>query len=414
MTHHASIPPFWERLPSFALYPLKGSALAALIVFSLLITLTSLIPFVGWLLALLFWLGAYKQAFEMLVSTAHGRMDVPAATFDVGNGMVMQYLVLQVVVMAIPFFAGEMLGGSAAFITMLLVGLLTPAATIGLAISGHLMHALNPLHLMALVSRIGWAYVAMVGLTLVIPWTALDAQGLLSQWMPALAADALGTVLSIWALFATFHLMGYVVWQYHEALGFSPDPRLNPGGMTAARDADLLARAHHFIAEGELDAAITLMRHEVRDRAVDPPVHDLYRRTLKLKNDPKLLLEHAGMQLPVLVMAKQDRKALALIRESIAIDPHFAPFERDDAERLANAALHAGQTDVALALFRCLLERHEGHARYPEWALQASDLSVRRGEDLGAAHTWLDRAAVQSTDEDERRRIAAQRIALST
>ena len=409
---NAPIAPFWERLPSFALYPLKGSALAALITFTVLIGLASLIPFVGWLIAVLLWLGALKQAFEMLLATANGRMDVPAATFDVSDGTVLRYLVLLVILLLLPFFAAHFLGQTAGVVTFLLVGLVTPAATISLAISGELDAAVNPALLARIVTRIGWAYVAMVGLTLIIQWSAANAEGLLVAWMPMLLAEALGSLFALWALFATFHLMGYVVWQYHEDLGFSPLAPLTPGGMAAARDADLLARAEGLIAEGDLDAAISLLRHEVRERAVEPPVHELYRRALKLKGDPALLLEHARLLLQALVVAKQDRKALALIRDCLPTEPDFAPYELDDTERLAQSAWQAGQTDLALVLLRGLLEKHPGHARFGAWALQASDLVVRRGGDVQQARDWLDHAAARCTDEDQLRRIAAQRAAL--
>jgi len=408
----STITPFWERLPSFALYPFKGSALIALIVFSALISLVGLVPWVGWLLALLLWLGAYKQAFEMLVATAHGRMDVPAVTQHVSDGMVMRYVVLQLFLLVMPALMGWGLGGTAGLFTMLFLGLITPAATMGLAMSGDLDVAMDPANLLRVISRIGWPYVAMVGLTLVIPWSAQNAQSVLVQWMPLMAAEALGTVFSLWALFATFHLMGYLIWQYHETLGFSPDAPLRSGRMAAGRDIELLARAEELIADGHLDAAITLLRNDVRERAVEPPVHELYRRALKLKGELAPLLEHARWLLQAMVVAKQDKNALALIRESLPADPSFAPYELEDTEHLAHVALQAGQTDLALSLLRGLLEKNEGHARFAAWALQASDLVVRRGEDLGLARDWLGRAASQCSSEDQQRRIEAQRTAL--
>jgi transcriptional regulator with XRE-family HTH domain len=160
------------------------------------------------------------------------------------------------------------------------------------------------------------------------------------------------------------------------------------------------------------ECLIAHLRDEIRDRAVDLPVHELYRRALKLKGDRKALLDHAKLMLQALIVAKQDRKALALIRESLQLDPTFSPFELEDAERLAQTALHGGQTDLALAMLKGLIDAHPRHVRLPHWALQASDLTLRRGEDPGRAKQWLSDAESLTADDELRRRLGAQRAAL--
>jgi hypothetical protein len=406
------IVPFWNRLPAFALYPLKGVALASLLVFTLMIAIAGMAPIIGWLLAGLLWLGALKQAFEMLLATANGRMEAPEVSFDIGNGTVVRYVLLQLTVILVPLVVALVLGPMFGLVLLVALGVLMPAATIGLAISESLRVALNPEYLWRIASRIGWPYLAVVGLSLVIQYSAANADALLSRWLPGLLAGPLGTAFSLWALFATFHLMGYLVWQYHETLDFEPAPALTPGELPKTRDAELLERVEGLIASGEVDVALVHLRETVRDRAVDVAVHELYRRALKLKGDRIAVLEHAKLMLQSLIVSRQDRKALALLRESLAMDPHFLPFEIEDAERLAQAALQSGQTDVALALGKALIAMHPGHARLPHWALQASDLTLRRGEDPHLAKQWLSDAEAQCRDDEMLRRLGAQRAAL--
>lgn len=406
------IVPFWNRLPAFAFYPLRGVTLASLLVLTVLITFASFAPFIGWLLAGLIWLAALKQAFEMLLATANGRMDAPVVSFDIGNGTVVRYVLLQLTAILFPLLLGLLLSPAIGLIALLLMGVLLPAATIGLAISESLRVALNPEYLMRIATRIGWPYLAVVGLSLVIQYSAANADALLAHVLPGPLAAATGTAFSLWALFATFHLMGYLVWQYHETLDFEPEAPLTPGELPKTRDAELLARMEGLIGAGEVDVALAHLRDEVRDRAVDLPVHELYRRALKLKGDTKPLLDHAKLMLQALIVARQDRKALALIRDSLALDPAFSPFEIDDAERLAQVAQLGGQTDLALAMLKGLIDAHPRHARLPHWALQASDLTLRRGEDPGRAKQWLADAEALTADDDLRRRLGAQRAAL--
>lgn len=407
-----AIVPFWNRLPAFALYPLQGGALLALLAFVALMTLAGYVPFIGWLLVGLLWLAALKQAFEMLLATANGRMETPDVNLAVGDGTVLRYVLLQLTLILLPLLLGFLVGPTPAFLAQVLLGVLMPAATIGLAISESLRVALNPEYLWRIASRIGWPYLAVVGLSLVIHASAANADALLVRWLPGPLASIAGTAFALWALFATFHLMGYLIWQYHETLDYVPEAPLTPGALPATRDAALLERVEGLIASGEVDAALTHLRDEINERAVDLPVHELYRRALKLKGDDEALLAHAKLMLQALIVGRQDRKALALIRESFALDPAFAPFETGDAERLAQVALHAGQTDLALALLGGLIEAHPDHPQLPHWALQASDLTLRRGEDPARAERWLSAAETRCADDELRRRLAAQRLAL--
>lgn len=408
----APIVPFWNRLPAFALYPLQGVTLASLLVFSVLITIASMVPFIGWLLAGLLWLGAYKQAFEMLLATAHGRMEAPVVSFDISNGTVLRYVLLQLAAILLPLLLGLLIAPVFGLLGLFAMGALLPAATIGLAISESLRVALNPEYLWRIASRIGWPYLAVVGLSLVIQYSALNANALLSGVLPGVLASAAGTVFSLWAVFATFHLMGYLVWQYHETLDFVPEAPLSPGALPKTRDAELLAQAEALIGDGDVDVALVHLREAIRERAVDLPVHELYRRALKLKGERQPLLEHAKLMLQALIVARQDRKALSLVRDSLALDPGFAPFELEDAERLSQVATQVGQTDLALAMLRGLIDAHPRHARLPHWALQAADLTLRRGEDPSRARQWLSDAEALTADDEVRRRLGAQRTAL--
>jgi hypothetical protein len=413
MTMHTAIPPFWERLPSIALYPFRGSALATLVVLGTLMGVASLIPLIGWLIVLVLWLSAFKQAFEMLIATANGRSEPPIVSLEASTDIVWGYLSLQFLCLIAPLMAKDFGGEGAEYVTSVIVGLLLPAATIGLAISDSLRRALNPIHLVLVMARIGWPYVALVGLALVIDRTASRAQYYFSEWMPQAVADALGATLSLWALFATFHLMGYLVWQYHEALGFRPEGPLPRGGLASVRDQEALRHAEAMIADGHLEAAIGFLRQEVSERAVCDEMHQLYRRALKLKGDSKLLLRHAHDYLQLLILSKDERKALSLIRETLPTDPDFSPYEIEDTERLASAAIRSSQDDVGLSLLASLLKSHEGHRNYAAWALSASDIVIRRGAGSYPAKTWLERAITHAESEQQQKMVEKQLKALS-
>ena len=152
MTVPHAIPPFWERLPSIALYPFRGSALATFVVLGTLMGLASLIPVIGWLIVLLLWLSAFKHAFEMLIATANGRSEPPIVSIDASTDAVWGYLSLQFLFLLVPFFAKELGGEGPEYVTRVLIGTLLPAATIGLAC----WRSLKTDHLCALKIDQGW------------------------------------------------------------------------------------------------------------------------------------------------------------------------------------------------------------------------------------------------------------------
>src|SRR5690606_119867 len=83
--------------------------------------------------------------------------------------------------------------------------------------------------------------------------------------MPPVIADLAVTAVSFWGLFAAFHLMGYLIYQYHEALGYEPAARDGLPGRHAP-DADLLGEAEAHVRDGHPDAALELLRAETRSR----------------------------------------------------------------------------------------------------------------------------------------------------
>lgn len=68
------------------------------------------------------------------------------------------------------------------------------------------------------------------------------------KYLPPVVRELTIVVASIWSLFASFHLMGYLVYQYHEELGYEPS-----GGVALQRedpDQRLLDEAEQFVREG--------------------------------------------------------------------------------------------------------------------------------------------------------------------
>ncbi|KTF40190.1 DUF4013 domain-containing protein [Xanthomonas translucens] len=404
--------PFWARTRAIALYPLRGGALFALIALTLC-RLLGMLPGIGWILGMVTALAIYKYAFEILRHTADGYMEAPERGFDIGDGVVLRLLALMIVLGAVVVAAALLAGPIAGMLTLLAMVLLQPGFLISLAIDGSLRRALNPAVSIGLALRIGWPYLAAFGLLFVIQASALTAANWLQQYLPPLASDLAVGVVTIWGLFAAFHLLGYLVYQYHEVLGYEPAAADDATHARHDPDQRVLDEAEQFVRDGHAVEALQLLRGEVRSRAVSLAVHELYQRLLRSGGRADDLREHSRQYINRLLQEKQERRALALLREALDADPDFAPLLPEQASLLAERAQLAGQFKLALD---GLLAARRAWPKAPEfsvWSLGAALLLAERCGDDAQARTLLQDALAHCEDEAQRGKLQAALKALT-
>ncbi|WP_144899642.1 DUF4013 domain-containing protein [Luteimonas cucumeris] len=396
-SHRGAPAPFWQRLRPITLYPVRGGALPTLIVLTLC-SLLALIPVLGLIVALLVWLAAYKYAFEILRATADGRMDPPESVIGVDDGVVWRLIALQFIYIVVTVLALAFGGPVIGLLTLVVIVFLQPGCVMSLAIDGSLSRALNPATSLGIVARVGWPYLAVFALLFVIQASALTAGAWLSKVMPPVIGDLMLTLFSFWGLFAAFHLMGYLVYQYHDALGYEPDSHRHRLPAQHDRDGELLARVEELVRDGNNDAALELMRGEVRSRAVSLDTHELYHRLLRQSGDMVERSEHARQYLNLLMLENQDRRALGLLRESLDADPDFTPMQSEHGERLAERARQSGQSQLALDTLRAMLRGQPRHPAAPRWGLEAALLLVDRFGRDDEARELLEQALSRCED----------------
>jgi len=403
--------PFWTRLRRFPLYPLHGTALLALVTLTLC-TLSSLIPGMGWLLSLVTWAAIYGYAFDILRHTADGRMEAPELVNASRDGSVWRLLAMMIaliVVVALAFaFGGLALG----LLVLVAVVLLQPGFVISLAMDGSLRRALNPAVAVALATRIGWPYLAAFGVLFVMQASMLTASRWAKGLLPPVLDELALAAITIWGLFATFHFMGYLVYQYHEVLGYEPDAHNDLDLIRDAPDQRLLEDAELHIREGRNDTALEILRGEVRSRAVGLEVHALYQRLLASSHRSEQRLEHARQYLTALLQAGQDRQALALLREALQADPDFVPLTVEQACQLAARAQLTGQAQLQVDLHLAMLKAWPSAPEAPRWALDTALLLAERFGRDAQASALLDQALARCEDEEQRRRLLAAKAAI--
>lgn len=388
----SAIEPFWNRLGPITRYPLQKDALAIVIIVALL-QLVRLVPVFGWVLAILVNVFLLKYAAEVLVATARGRMTAPTG-YPSGESEGWTLFFIQVLLAVIALVGGAVfgiLGGEfLATVWLITLGLGAPAALMSGAIDGSVLRALNPLLWFSVIVRIGWPYVVACLLYVVIFFSQANAGALIAPWLPLpLALIALG-FLSAYATIVIFHLMGYLVWQHHEALGLEPD---TADEYVIARqrdpDQDVLDEAGQLVADGKnADAEQRLAAH-LRERGGSDAVHERYRRLLRLSGDKPALLAHAREYLNVLITRGEWNRAFQLWSETRGGDASAWPSDPKLVRMLVAEARARGRDDLVLRFASGFHKAFPGDSEVVRLYLIVAQVMVEKRNEVGQARAML-------------------------
>lgn len=259
------IPPFWNRIPQLFLYGLRPRPLI------LAIVLATVSGFLGsGLFNLILGLVVLKYAMAALQETAEGYLTPPKLSYAVLVENYQLPIKLYVLVVAWFFIYGAVSGSAGPVLSLLMFFagmLLFPAVVISLVMTESFLYAVNPLNAAVLVKRIGWPYLIMFLFLFLFGITEESVQSLfLERVSRALLAPMWFAIDAIFTVIM-FHLMGYVLFQYHDELGGAKPAALAEGeDETEGVGSPLLER---FIAEGNVAAATEEFAGLIRDNPQD-------------------------------------------------------------------------------------------------------------------------------------------------
>ncbi len=318
-----TVVPFWHRLGDISKYPLQSGAITNVILFTVL-RIADLLPlgFAGLVVSGVLWAGILKYAAEVLVQTAHGRLDAPEYSMQVGESQAWDQIKLQILLWLMMFVGmlaiGVVAGPGPALLWLLFVAIAIPGATITLAMTNNLWASLNPAGWIELMSAFGWPYFAVAAMCALYQLGGANAQAFAEAipMVPSFVTYLFTWFITHYVLVATFHLMGYLVYQYADRIG-------------------------HEVKRDEAPAKL--------------------RKLLKATQDNGALIRHTLGYVQVLLAQDNLKRALELMQEGYALDPAFAPDIADDIHRLAQRASQTGQHPLALKLIAGFHKRWPKH-----------------------------------------------------
>jgi len=389
------IQPFWERLPRVFLYPMKPGPL----IYMAILALGALI-FWSWIVQFFCWVLLLNYAYVALKKTASGGLNPPGVDEMLAGNFVdvlipvVKQAVLVFFLIVLGFAVAGKLGLWPGLIYLLLVLFLLPSMIIVLVNTESLINALNPMAFLILPFKIGKAYFVMF---LFLGFLA-GAPGALLQYLMPYLHPLWGAYLFAFAenyyTLVSYHLMGYLLLQYHETLGFelSADD-IREGSSKKETLDDPAVREMKMIAvlcrEGRFDAAIDHIR-DWREKGgqFHAALAEQYFQLLKSSNHKSGMLAHAPVYLDFIVADGKKKEALAVFDDCSKLDPDFsakAPVMFKIGEWMAEA----GRFKDALKIFSRITKIYPDSEEVPLSYFRAAQLYHERLLDTAKARNII-------------------------
>lgn len=436
-------PPFWGRIPRFFLFPLHPSILFRLCLFAALPAIcifttgikAGIVVFAG--LSLLAWIFYLRQGSRIFCETSRGRLS--PAQYDSQPDESLTHLPYAIFgLFFVSSFAivlvEDLFGSGLAVAANLLVSLLMPAALMVLVHTRSLLAGLSPGQVWDLITTIGKPYLLLflflfclssaqmflafkcfeLGIApitekwMLLPQMLAEVQSE-KEWMAAQSAlsefDAflrrqrprLGFALfgvNAAAMFFTtvaFNMMGYVLYQYHQALGLEVDePRATRGGQRDEPHDAAGEQIAALLAEGQMNKALDIAYEEQRVEPDNVAANERYHKLLHLAGDKTdRLLSHANRFIALLLRQQMADKALEVLRRCREQSPDFRPEDPATLLALAQSARSRRDPKQALDIMRAFDKKHPRHPLIPEvYSLSARILCEDLRQDAMAARLF--------------------------
>lgn len=382
----AAVVPFWQRLGAFFRYPFHTDPLLVIAICTLV---PALVPrnFLGMLVWLLLALALMKYTYAVINRTAEGHLKPPPVA-EAFSGSGFNIVILQILVFAVMgglVTAAGMLGGPLLLmLTLAFVVLALPASIMVLAMERSVGAAVNPLNLATLIARIGSPYFLLYGYLILLVLASGAAQDFalthFSEWVSRPLAGFLNSTFTL----MLFHMLGYMLFQYQEELGFAADYQ-NPVATVDPRHRD---RSQRFDADldmnlkdGHYDRAQTMLLERLKREPDNAFRIGQLHRLLTARNDIRSMNTYHP-RIMAWLATRNDGNALAdLLVQLQQAEPQFRVQDAELSVAVAGALYRSDHHRLALKLLQDFHTRFvDSQALVPAYLLAAQALANGLGQ----------------------------------
>lgn len=328
------VDPFWKRLHKFFVYPFGVFSLALMVVLAMGAALVEGEGLLSGLVMLLIWSVRIKYSFEALKTTARGDLRPPKITGDLiakDFSPVFKQIILFALLGGASVLVAMTLGFFALIVFILFLVLLSPSMLILLVTTNSLFAAINPFLFIPLAFRIGWGYLLMFLFLILLNGAPTALFYAIIQYLPEQIHFFLFSIGETYYSIISYHLMGYVLLQYSEDIGYKVDLEDFRTGdaktsepIPVSAEDQMMAQVAPLIQEGRLDDAIEQIEIAVRGGRINAAgIRERYYKLIKTANRPEKLIEAGENYLEQLTQEQKMVKAAQVYQDCVNADASF-------------------------------------------------------------------------------------------
>ncbi|WP_027159384.1 tetratricopeptide repeat protein [Methylobacter luteus] len=396
-----SIKPFWERIPEFFIYPARLDALIYLALLSLLNLLFAVNILLGIIALVTTSYALLLYSYKCLNHVARGHLEAPGLMVDykvLKSSLIFKQSMVYFLVVSASLFALRLFGAPGLIVTggFFLLGI--PASTTLLAINGSILDAVNPVSIFRTMAAIGRPYFVLYLFLLLMLGSYEMLEQTMLEHIPEFLIMPAVFFLQAYFTVAMYAMMGYVIYQYHEPLGFDEVKKVeeSPRKPIPGLSADpLLNEIYILNIEGMQDAAIKRLQKAVT-RDPKPEYYAKLHRLLQSTGRNaelcrygeaylKRLLKHEAMP-----RFKRLHEAAGVYADCTRADPAFDFQDPQVVYDLGEAAFQNRQFDDCLAILNGYHKRYPQSELLPEAYLMVAKVMVEHKQDDAQAKKILD------------------------
>ena len=356
--------PFWRILSHFIQYPMSRDTMAV----AVLLVLGCVILPVSWIgigVAVLLGLPLGALAVAAVEETVSGRMRPP--TYEVlkqsdyyAKGVQFWILFAAAMVgMGFCFLHFGMIEGAGIallawlFLTLALVQVIVDGSLLAVLGIPRLINTLAVLAVDYLLASL-FLFATFIGAAIVV--------SVFYDLLPNFLGLPVSALILAWFFLMTSHLLGYLICQHSERLGYTP-PSQDDSTVKhrRARRPEEERRQAVLMREGKFDKVVSSYKLKLEKHAGSLSFNEQYEKLLMALGRKEDLLENATPYLSLLLKNEQEYRVIDLVKRYREMEPGFKPGTAQGTWDVAKLLVENGEKKMALNM---LLDLHK---RAPTW-----------------------------------------------
>ena len=253
----------------------------------------------------------------------------------------------------------------------LLLSFALPAIVITLVQDESFAQSVNPAAWWRVMRAVGGSYVVLVLFVMMLSQGSGVALGMVAPFVSKVLLLPVGNAVMIYFSFVMASLVGYVMYQHHEALGIDLQRQPREEGTVAqdpvaARSRETDRHVSEMVTSGNLGHALDIAYEAQRVNPDDLQANARYHQVLALMSDKNdTLAHHAGRYIPLLLRRDMTSRAVEVFKCCRERGLAVVLDNPDHLLALARHQLKQGEAEAAYATMKDFEKTYPGHALVP-------------------------------------------------